>query len=283
MKLVHISDIHFSKISFAIGNLFSKRILGTCNLLLKRKRAFQQEYLFSLLSFFDSEKIDALIITGDLTSTSLDEEFLLARTFLQEIQKRNMRLFLLPGNHDVYTKESFEKKSFYRFFAPFCDLSALCKEGISSTALDEKWQILCLDCAIATSLFSSRGHFSSILEEKLDAILQPLRDRFILIAQHFPFSDKISRRKILERNDPLKKILRKYPQVKIYLHGHTHISSCEDLRYQHLPISIGAGSVTKKKGAYFNLLETTPSGCTLSTFRCVGEGWKMQKKNQLFF
>jgi 3',5'-cyclic AMP phosphodiesterase CpdA len=283
MRIAHISDIHLSRISLHIRDLFSKRILGTCNLLLKRKRTFQEKYLDELLPLFKSLKIDTLLVTGDLTSTSLDEEFLLAQNFLQQLQKNNIRLFLLPGNHDMYTKEAFRKKSFYQFFEGLCDLSALSKEGVSCFPLDEQWSIVCLDCCRATSLLSSRGHFSKEIEDRLDHLLSTLRSQFVILALHFPISGQISRRKMLERSDFLKKILHKYPQVKIYLYGHTHKPCIEDLRYQHLPVAIGAGSVTKKNIACLHLLEINPSGCIATIFQRESKGWKKQNQNQFFF
>ncbi len=59
-----------------------------------------------------------------------------------------------------------------------------------------------LDCAIEEALFFVSGsHFSSTLEGKAN-LLTSLRS-FFLMAQHF--FEKICKRKILERNDPLKK------------------------------------------------------------------------------
>jgi 3',5'-cyclic AMP phosphodiesterase CpdA len=283
MRLLHLSDLHFSKISFALSDIFSKRFLGTLNLLLKRKRGFVQDPLEPFLSFIDSMKIDALLITGDLSSTSLELEFLQAHNFLREIQKKKIPIFLLPGNHDMYTKEAFLKKSFYKSFGSFCDFSTLPSQGVSVHSLDEKWKLVCLDCAKATSLFSSRGTFSKQVEAKLESCLRSLRQDFVLIALHFPFSDTLSPRRSLEGRERLKKLLLKHPQVKIVLHGHTHRNSMDDLRSKQLPIVVGVGSLTKKNDSSFRLLETSSSSCDISLYTYEKGIWKSKKMNNFVF
>ncbi len=283
MRLAHISDLHLSKISFHPSHLFSKRILGTCNLLLKRKRAFQQQYLDTLLPLFDSLHVNALLITGDLSSTSLNEEFLLAHDFLEQVRIRNISIYLLPGNHDMYTKKAFAEKSFYQSFQNFSDFATLPNEGIVSVSLDTQWKLVLVDCAKATSFFSSRGHFSKEIEEKLSLLLSSLQNHFVLIALHFPLSDKVSARKRLEKSGALKNILQKYPNVKIYLHGHMHKPSLEDLRSAHLPIIMGAGSVTWKQKPSFNLLDLTDTSCNYSLFQWHTSQWKIETTTSFQF
>ena len=80
-KIAHISDLHISRITYNISQFFSKRFVGNFNLLLKRKKNFKEEILKELYEIFEKEKIDCIIVSGDLSSTSLKREFEEGRKF----------------------------------------------------------------------------------------------------------------------------------------------------------------------------------------------------------
>src|SRR5262245_998312 len=114
-RIAHISDLHFSKLTWNPSQLFSKRWLGNVNLLLARKHAFDAEGLTTLLPLFIDRKVDAVIVSGDLSSTSHEKEFLLAQEFLDVLQKEGFKVFTIPGSHDHYTKSAYREKLFYEF------------------------------------------------------------------------------------------------------------------------------------------------------------------------
>lgn len=277
-RLAHISDLHFTQPTWNPLQFFSKRWLGNLNYLLNRKEAIRPENLTTLFPVFQEHKIDAVLITGDLTSTSHDSEFALAKQFVDSLEHEKFKVFTLPGNHDQYTKKAFRKQLFYDYFAPtFCPPSdpltalSLRDDKMTGAHLGHGWWLLALDTAIATSLVSSNGYFSPELEKKLEDVLKEIPvDNHVILLNHFPIFSNESQRKSLLRREALKAILERFPQVKLFLHGHTHRNCIADLRSSGLPIFLDSGSTAQKEGGTWNLIEIHSSGCDIEVFKNKG-------------
>jgi len=270
-RFAHISDLHFSKVTWSPTQFFSKRWIGNCNLLLSRKHNFSPERLTNLFPLFHELKIDTVLITGDLSSTSRKEEFTQALEFIEGLKQENFKVFTLPGNHDHYTKEAYRSKLFYQFFdesyAPSSAYS-LKKDKFTLTPLGHNWWLLALDTALATSLLSSSGLFPADLEANLEKALKEIpADQRILMMNHFPLFSNDSASKELVRAEALQKLIEKFPQIKLYLHGHSHRHCIADLRNSGLPILLDSGSTGKKERATWNLIEITPKGCSVEVFK----------------
>jgi len=273
-RLAHISDLHFSKLTWNPIQFCSKRWLGNLNLFLKRKKAFKPDNLTTLFPVFHDHKIDAVLITGDLTSTSHEDEFLLAQQFVEGLQQEGFKVFTLPGNHDQYTKKAFKEQLFYQFFnraytpstEPLTSLS-LKEDGLTAAYFGHGWWLIALDTAIATSLISSNGYFSPELEQKLEKALKEIPvDHHVILINHFPIFSNESARKSLIRKEALKKLIEGFPKVKLFLHGHTHRHCIADLRSSHLPIFLDSGSTAQKCGTW-NLIDITAKGCDIEVFK----------------
>lgn len=274
-RLAHISDLHFSKPSWNPFQFCSKRWLGNLNYLLSRKNALKPENLTTLFPVFHEYKVDAVLITGDLTSTSHEEEFSLAKQFIDSLQLEKFNVFTLPGNHDQYTKKAYRNQLFYQFFnthySPSNDsLTSLSLKENKMTAahLGHGWWLLALDTAIATSLISSNGYFSPNLEQTLEKALKEIpSDHHVILLNHFPIFSNESSRKSLIRKEALKNLLERFPQVKLFLHGHTHRHTIADLRSSSLPIFLDSGSTARREGGTWNLIEMNSSGCDVEVFK----------------
>ena len=249
MRIAHISDLHFAKASLSPMQFFSKRWLGNLNLLFCRQKEFNQEQLAQLVELFKSLKVDLVLISGDLTTTSQAQEFRLAVEFVDTLTKQGIQVIAIPGNHDQYTKSAYKKRLFYQFFPSKFTTSQfdLNAHGLAVKELPNGWFLIALDTAIATSLISSRGYFSPDLEERLELTLANLpADRPILLANHFPFFDPDGPRKALGRSSALRDLIARYPAIKLYLHGHTHRHTVADLRPSGLPIVLDSGSTAHR-------------------------------------
>lgn len=274
-RLAHISDLHFSKLTWNPSQLFCKRWLGNLNLAFARKHTFDPEGLTSLFPLFREQNVDAVLITGDLTSTSHKKEFLLAQQFIASLREQKFKVFALPGNHDHYTRQAYKNKLFYDFFesiyTPTTDsISSLSlkEDGLSTSYLGHGWWLFALDTALATSLFSSNGYFSADLEQKLDKALGDLpRDHQVILINHFPLFSNDSPRKSLLRREALQKLLERSPKIKLFLHGHTHRHCIADLRCSQLPIILDSGSTAQKAKGSWNLIDITPHGCDIEVFK----------------
>lgn len=274
-RFAHISDLHFSKISWNPSQFFSKRWLGNLNLLFCRNQTFDPSRLTTLIPIFHEKKIDSVLITGDLSCTSHEKEFLLAKEFIDCLREQNFKVFALPGNHDQYTQRAFKKQLFYNFFpatygSPSDLLSSLSlkEDKLTTTYLGEGWWLIGLDTAIATSWWASTGYFSAVLEQKLEMALQAIpSDHRVILINHFPLFSNESPRKSLLRSEALKKLIEGFPKIKLFLHGHSHRNCIADLRSSNLPIILDSGSPAQKEGGTWNLIDVTPSGCEIEVFK----------------
>lgn len=284
MRLAQISDLHFAKVAFSPLQFFSKRWIGNVNLVFKRKWKFSTDPLWALIPLWKEAGVEKVVICGDLATTSMKKEFALARAFVEKIRETGMEVICLPGNHDTYTKHSYKKKLFYRFFPspkgkhfPFS--FSLKEDGVEVAPLHKGWWLVTLDTAIATPLFSSRGHFLPAVEEKLKELLQQIpREDAVVLATHFPFFSCETPRKELLRADALKAVVKNYPQIKLFLHGHTHQHIIADLRASGLPIILDGGSASCRKQGTFNLIDISEKSCEVAAYKSAASGWEPFKK-----
>lgn len=274
-RIAHISDLHFSKLTWNLSQFFCKRWIGNLNLALKRKHTFAPDTLTALFPLFYERKVDVVVITGDLTSTSHEAEFILAQQFIESLRQEGFKVFTLPGNHDHYTKRAYQQKLFYEFFndcyaSPTDSISALSlkNDGLAAAYFGHNWWLIGLDTAIATSLLSSNGYFSNELEQKLEKTLKEIPDDHqVILINHFPLFANESARKSLIRKEALRKLIERFPKIRLFLHGHTHRHTIADLRDSHLPIILDSGSAAQKHGGTWNLIDINPHGCNVEVFK----------------
>ena len=273
IKIAHISDLHLWKITYNFSQFFSKRWLGNFNLIFFRKKKFSSNQISTLPSLFKKLKINYVIVTGDISSTSLHEEFKLGLNLFNKLKEMGIKPLFLPGNHDSYTKKAHREKSFYKYFnnIPGKDnieqKYSLKEDGVEAHILDNSLWYVGIDCTLATHLMSSRGLFSAEIEKNLKSLLSsiPKKDN-IIVANHFPFRMTTSPRKALKKAGHLKKILKRYSNIKLFLHGHTHHHNILDLREKHLPIVLDSGSTAHNQVGKWNLLEINNNSCNIQVF-----------------
>lgn len=282
LRIAHLSDLHFCKVSKNPLQFFSKRWLGNMNLLFYRKKHWAAEHIEALADLLEEKGVNLVILTGDATCTARRAEFRLAANFFSKLNKRGMEVIVLPGNHDHYTRRAYRERRFYDFFP-----SHLMKEGhtfshfclknhaVSTKQLHEGWWLVALDTALSTPWISSRGLFSKEIEAHLRRLLKeiPHEDKVIL-ANHFPFFQNESPRKILLRGETLQKVLEEFPNVKLYIHGHTHRRSVADLRENGLPIVIDCGSTGMGPDISWNLIDLETNSIRFQHFESGANTWK---------
>src|SRR2546425_11690303 len=106
MRIVHISDLHFWHITLHPRELVSKRLLGMCNLVLSRARKYRMSSMPLVVERIRALEPDHVLVTGDLTSTALEEEFEAARRPLERLETHASPPAVIPGNHDRHTPQS---------------------------------------------------------------------------------------------------------------------------------------------------------------------------------
>ncbi|HSX04825.1 MAG TPA: metallophosphoesterase [Rhabdochlamydiaceae bacterium] len=283
IKLAHISDLHFNAASFNPAQIFSKRWLGNLNSVLFRKSQFTYEGLALLKDLFKKQGISHILISGDISTTSHKEEFLTGKAFVEELKKENFEVITLPGNHDHYTKKAYKQKLFYHYFEPSFEQNSpfnLKDHGVAIKSLNQNWHLIVLDTTCLPKFLASQGHFSPHIEKHLEEALTSLKGQNIILANHFPFFQHENLRKRLIRGDEMKKLFAAHPNIKLYLHGHTHRFCVADLRVNGLPIVLDPGSTCHRFKGGCHILEIDSNGCHLGMFKWNEEEWKLFQQHQ---
>lgn len=260
MKLAHISDMHFAKPSYNPLQIFSKRFIGNMNYLLNRKNTFNHALLDALIEKFIKLHIDLVIISGDCSTTSCKKEFELTRRFINKLNKHEIEVLIIPGNHDNYTRQAFKSQKFYRSLSSLVDFESdgdlpfnLQDQKIQAKQLQKHLWLVSLDTTLYRGLIYSNGIFTPSIENNLEQLLNtiPKNDK-IIIVNHFPFFQQEGKLKNLVRGEELEEFLSRHPQIILYLHGHTHRHSLADLRPTGLPVVLDSGCITNQTCSTWN-------------------------------
>lgn len=273
LRIAHISDLHFAAPTFSPFQFFSKRWVGNCFQIVSRKNYLDPLQIENLGEQFHSLSIDTVLITGDLTTTTRKKELRLASTFIKQLQNSGLRVITIPGNHDHYTKRAWRTKLFYRYFSDYSEHGLSLKEdGLALIPLHKNWTLLALDTACATALFSSQGHFHPKTEEALQKILSTIpSQQNIILMNHFPLFEHERHNKTLLRASALRKIIAAFPNIRFYIHGHTHHHCVADLRASHYPIILDSGSISQIRTATWNMLDLGTKEGKVHVFRSYRE------------
>lgn len=255
LRFAHLSDPHFSHITLNINQFRTKRWIGNLNLILFRHHAYQTQHLAHLPELFDSLLVEHVCITGDFSSLSLDSEFTEGKAFVDSFSQP---VCFVPGNHDCYIKEVEKTGRFYDFFHS----KDLRNKKVEKKSLGKGWWWVGLDCACATPPFYALGRFYPETEEELERVLLEIpKNERVIVGNHFPLYSNNRPKHDLERSEALQKVLKRHPQVKLYLHGHDHKYYIKDRRAEGLPLVFNSGSAAHKPDGTFYLFDLYEEEC----------------------
>lgn len=259
LRIAHISDPHFTSLSWKPQDWLCKRVLAQLNYLFTRSGGFT-EARQSLPDYLKDQNIDAVIVSGDLTTSGTDAECKQALKWLERFNFAK-KVLSVPGNHDAYTARP--QNSGY--FSQLADLHlALSKrqekllfhKRLTYCHLNENWLWVGIDLCLPTSWISSQGLFDHDLEKNLENFLSEQSPQTnILLTGHFPYHPRSQKKYELLRKEAFQKLLERFPNVKLYLHGHTHDYHILDGRPKNLPLSLDCGSCFVGKRASFCIIE----------------------------
>ena len=153
------------------------------NLILNRAWNYRMETMPFLVKHIEELHPDHLLITGDLTTTSLEEEFQAVHDALKPLLQGPSSTTVIPGNHDRYTRDATRNRLFEKYFAELAP---------SGTYPWLKWigtgdAILGLDPCKPTSFMSARGMISAQQLQKATELLEEARPAIkrLLVACHY--------------------------------------------------------------------------------------------------
>jgi 3',5'-cyclic AMP phosphodiesterase CpdA len=222
MRLLHISDLHFWHIPVNPLRLAGKRLFGVGNLILNRARKFRMGIMPAVVARVHEVRPDHVVITGDLTTTALEEEFQAADQALRALALEPGSLTMIPGNHDRYTRRATKDRLFEKYFGRYAAHASYpwLKWVGPNTA------ILALDACRPTRI-SARGIIGADQLDRAQALLDQASPRInrLLIACHYPVAMPAgvldSRGHGLRGREHLRSFLaRQAPHL--YFHGHIH-------------------------------------------------------------
>lgn len=277
LRIAHLSDPHFTKITYSPTQFLSKRWLGNLNVILHRRHIYHTDHLWHLSELIQSLQVEHVCITGDFSSTALNAEFAEAKKWVETFHQKGLHTSVIPGNHDYYTRRSEKQKRYFTFFPD----DALRSKRVTCTTIKEGWWYVALDCAVATPPFLAYGVFSEAIERNLTTILQaiPKTDRVIL-ANHFPLFTTGRSDHDLRGTDRLQDLLKQFPQITLYLHGHDHIPYIIDKQTEGLPLTLNSGSCARRLGGSFYLIDLGEKECLVQTviFHEESGAWSIDKQ-----
>lgn len=220
MRIVLFGDIHLYRLWLAPWHLLSKRILGQTNLLLNRRKRFRHDMLAGMIEKASALQPDLCLLSGDLTTTSLKQEFLDVAQALRPLTDR-VPTVLSPGNHDRYTFAAGRSRRVDRM------LSELVPKAFPHTQdLTEHWRLLALDAAVPRP-FNARGRLGALQFDSAKQYIQSLDEsQGLVVLCHYPcvvpshIHEHDSH--ALEERDQLRAALEQCRARVVYLHGHIH-------------------------------------------------------------
>lgn len=189
VRVVHFSDLHLPLSSrVAPWKLLGKRALGWGNLVFNRGKTHRRDLYEGLLGQVTREMADLVVVTGDLTSLALDDEFISAERDFSKAGLDPQTTIIIPGNHDRYTPGADRSRSFEKHFSRWLPDDFAGVDAYPYVTSVGHVSVLALNTAIWRGPFRAAGYISrkqvdravSLVEREIDAGRHPI------IAMHHP-------------------------------------------------------------------------------------------------
>jgi 3',5'-cyclic AMP phosphodiesterase CpdA len=261
MRIAQISDLHVLDLETVHPrDFFNKRITGALNLVTGRRNAHPIELCERLVEDLTLQKLDHVVVTGDVTNLSLPGEFQRVARLLRTLGGYD-NLTVIPGNHDVYTDGAQEQKRFESYFGHLlfgADSTAddWVFPAVKELPFDESKGetpvvVIGLCSALKTPFLTAWGRVGedqlSRLDDALDSI--DLEGRFVVALVHHNLHTRRSKwaestANLRDRDEVITRLHAR--GVNLLLHGHTHKANRFAVtRGEHSMLVVGCGSSTQ--------------------------------------
>lgn len=270
LRCAHISDLHFFSMPKTLGGFYGKNGLGILNHLLFRKKIFHSHLFQDLLNEILAKNVDEIWISGDLTVSGLNEEFLLAKQEMEKIYNHPVKIRVIPGNHDVRSKNI---STFNHLF-----LDGKSPKKIETIDLNPFWDLITIDA----SHFGEKrdcGLFCEGIEASLIEHLQNSTKQQIALMCHYPPPVAEGKNNRLVRGDRLQDILLKFPKVALFAHGHTHKQTLFHLN----ALMIANPGISRGSFGRYNLYELSEKSLKVELRRVEKKNSQHAWKNEQVF
>ncbi|MBF0279146.1 MAG: metallophosphoesterase [SAR324 cluster bacterium] len=244
--IIHISDLHFHAFPRSLPKYASKQALGSLNLLLSRRQQYPDQRFNKLVSELQNTNWDHLVISGDITSLSLEQEFRKARQLLQPLLKYPDKVTVIPGNHDRYIRAACQPDLFNKYFARY-----FVKTGIKTQRLTEDWHLIGWDSTHPNDWITAGGTVSraTLLSTEAYIRAQAPHIRFLLVNHYplwFPPGQQVKPHHELYNLAHVLHWIKHQPRIAVYLHGHIHRNWSHQMSRETEPLHlINSASTTE--------------------------------------
>lgn len=269
MRLAHCSDLHLLSHDGARWlDLANKRWIGAMNLLSNRSRHYHVAAFEDMVADLNTQQIDHVLCTGDVTNLALRREFEFARGKFDGLAHGKTNITVIPGNHDAYVAEGVGL--FAELFEPF----ARTDPGWEWTAEDRhdgdhegdvvdgvpRWPIVRVREGLAlfglstsrqTPWFTAYGRVGTGQLARLSRALEDRRvdGKFRLVAIHHPPAGTRARSKIrgLRDHEAFAQVIGA-AGADLIVHGHEHRDMTESIPGPRGPVPVRG----IQSGTYFH-------------------------------
>lgn len=276
-RLAHLSDAHLGPLpELPWRDLANKRITGFLNWRRTRRGHYDMSLLAKVVADIHASHPDHIAMTGDLANIGHPLEFPLARNFLETLGPPD-RVSFVPGNHDVYVKDSLGP--LLHALGPW--MSALPVD--TQTEAPSQWPylrrigdvaLIGLNSAVPTLPFLASG---LLRKAQIDATGEMLRMlgregacRVVMI-HHPPHQNGAKAGRALS-DAPAFEAMLKQAGAELIVHGHNHRASLTYLEGPQGPVPIvGVASASLKPEG-----EAHGASWHLFTLARQERGWRIE-------
>jgi len=266
--LAHVTDPHFRG-SFAgvrPAEFISKRVLGTLNLIVNRRRKHKMELLEALRLDMRAQAPDHLALTGDLANISLPGEWRAAQAWIDACGLDAASISVIPGNHDAYVESVVTAREFEKLFASYMTNDVPWpgeRTDYPYVQIRDGVAFIGVSSSVATGDFGAWGRIGEAQLGRLEGLLVApalARKTRVVLVHHPPVRHKHGEERNLRDRVALTAVLARVG-ADLVLHGHDHADERAEVPGpdgKAIPI-IGGGSASYTGGperrARYNLFE----------------------------
>jgi len=243
IRLAHLSDWHATTLAGGgLARFRGKRISGWASWALSRRHRHAPEILEAAIRDVHALGIDRVMVTGDLTHISLEQEFITAAGQLARLGTPD-QVFLIPGNHDCYVPvapsrswdhwsdylagdapEALEPDLASLLIARAAESGAPAHPDYPVLRIRGNLALIGLCSAVPTPLFHAQGELGAAQLERLEALLLALNQQGLcrVVMVHHPVTaEGEPERRALRDRGALRAVLAR-AGAELVVHGHKH-------------------------------------------------------------
>ena len=263
MRFIHLTDPHLTSLAgWTPAAGAGKRWLGYLSWRRKRRRQLRRDMLDRLTAAARAENPAVLAITGDLAHIGLAREIGEAREWLERLGPPD-RVVLVPGNHDVYARDSWP--AIAPLWSDYLRPGGMDPSGDGRAAYPvvrevEGIALVCASSSLPTAPLLATGRLGAAQLARLEAALRDVRARAAfpcLLIHHPPVPGLTHWRKRLGDEAALEQLLGR-EQVPLALHGHLHCDLRAVRGATRIYGTAAASSVIEEAPASYRVFDVDP-------------------------